>query len=203
MASPQSPILRCSGGTLRAGGRVPQVKPRLTCDYSSFDRTDLSSFDRTTTAEAIPGAWIGIRIAALLLWLSGWKSPALSALFGGSRWAVWQWLSLANEQGLRSVQPRPAPGRKPRLSAAVQQPLDLAVQEAPEKFGLHRTRWDGVLVVEYLRRCHQVELQGRQAQRYVRRLGFTLQRPICRDLQAKQKGVAQFQRAVKKNSAKR
>ena len=29
---------------------MPQVKPRLTCDYSSFDRTDLSSFDRTTTA---------------------------------------------------------------------------------------------------------------------------------------------------------
>ena len=169
----------------------------------TLDPPEITRQSLLAQAEAIPGAWIGLRIAALLLWLSGWKSPALSALFGGSRWAVWQWLSLANEQGLRSVQPRPAPGRKPRLSAAVQQPLDLAVQEAPEKFGLHRTRWDGVLVVEYLRRCHQVELQVRQAQRYVRRLGFTLQRPISRDLQAKKKGVAQFQRAVKKNSAKR
>jgi len=59
------------------------------------------------------------------------------------------------------------------------------------------------LVVEYLRRFHQVELKVRQAQRYVRRLGFTLQMPIYRYLQAKQKGVAKFKRTVKKNSARR
>ena len=170
----------------------------LTLDHSEMTRQSLLA-----QADAIPGAWIGIRIAALLLWLSGWKSPAISELFGVSRWAVCQWLGLANAHGLSSVQSRPAPGRKPRLTAAALQQLALALQESPEKFGLQRTRWDGVLVVEYLRRFHQVELQVRQAQRYVRRLGFTLQMPIYRCLQAKKKGVAQFQRVVKKNSAKR
>jgi hypothetical protein len=43
----------------------------------------------------------------------------------------------------------------------------------------------------------------RQAQRYVRRLGFTLQMPIYRYLQATHKGVAKFKQTVKKNSAKR
>ena len=154
-------------------------------------------------ADSIAGAWIGIRIAALLLLLSGWKSTAIAELFGVSRWSLCQWIGLANEQGLRSVEPQPAPGRKPRLSPAVQQQLDLALQEPPEKFGLDRTRWDGVLVVEYLRRFHQVELKVRQAQRYVRRLGFTLQRPIYRYLQATHKGVEKFQQTVKKNSARR
>ena len=154
-------------------------------------------------ADTIAGAWIGIRIAALLLWLAGWKSTAIAELFGVSRWAVCQWMGLANAQGLRSVQPHPAPGRKPRLSPAVQKQLELALQAPPEQFGLDRTRWDGVLVVEYLRRFHQVELQVRQAQRYVRRLGFTLQMPSYRYLQATRKGVAKFQRAVKKNSARR
>jgi transposase len=153
--------------------------------------------------DAIAGAWIGIRIAALLLWLAGWKSTAIAELFGVSRWAVCQWMNLANEQGLRSVEPLPAPGRKPRLSAPVQEQLELALQESPEKFGLQRTRWDGVLVVEYLRRFHQVELKVRQAQRYVRRLGFTLQMPIHRYLQATRKGVKKFQQSVKKNSARR
>ncbi len=139
----------------------------------------------------------------MLLWLSGWKSPALSELFGVSRWAVCQWIGSANEQGPSSVQPRSAPGRKPRLNAAAQQQLALALQASPEKFGLHRTRWDGVLGVEYLRRFHHVELQVRQAQRYVRRLGFSLQMPSYQYRQAKPKGGAQFQRAVKKNSAKR
>jgi transposase len=68
---------------------------------------------------------------------------------------------------------------------------------------LNRTRWDGLLVVEYLRRFHQVDLKVRQAQRYLRRLGFTLQMPIYHYVQATQKGVKQFRRAVKKNSAKR
>ena len=169
----------------------------------TLNHPDITRQSLLAQADCIPGAWIGIRIAALLLWLSGWKSPAISELFGGSRWAVCQWLGLANAQGLRSVQPRPAPGRKPRLSAAAQQQLDLALQASPENFGLPRTRWDGVLVVEYLRRFHHVELKVRQAQRYVRRLGFTLQMPIYRYLQARKKGVAAFQRAVKKNSAKR
>ena len=154
-------------------------------------------------ADSIAGAWIGIRIAALLLWLAGWKSTAIAELFGVSRWAVCQWMGLANEQGLRSVEPQPAPGRQPRLSPAVQAQLELALQEAPGKFGLERTRWDGLLVVEYLRRFHRVELKVRQAQRYVRRLGFTLQMPIYRYLQATRKGVKKFQGSVKKNSARR
>ena len=154
-------------------------------------------------AEASAGAWIGSRIAALLLWLAGWKSPALAELFGVSRWAVCQWMGLANEQGLRSVQPQPAPGRQSRLSPSVQAQLELALQEAPDKFGLERTRWDGVLVVEYLRRFHRVELKVRQAQRSVRRLGFTLPMPIYRSLQATRKGVEKFQRSVQKNSARR
>ena len=165
----------------------------LTLEHPEITRQSLLA-----QADSIPGAWMGIRLAALLLWLSGWKSPAIAQLFGVSRWAVCQWIGLANEHGLRSVHSRPAPGRKPRLSAAVQQQLDLALQESPEKFGLNRTRWDGVLVVEYLRRFHQVELKVRQAQRYVRRLGFTLQMPVYQYLQAKRKGVAKFQRAVKK-----
>lgn len=112
-------------------------------------------------------------------------------------------MGLANEQGLRSVEPQPAPGRKPRLDADVQAQLDWALQESPEKFGLERTRGDGVLVVEYLRRFHRIERKVRQAQRSVRRLGFTLHMPIGRYLQATGKGVEKFQRSVKKNSARR
>jgi hypothetical protein len=36
-------------------------------------------------AEEIPGAWAGIRIAAFLLMLAGWKSTQIADLFGLSR----------------------------------------------------------------------------------------------------------------------
>jgi transposase len=167
----------------------------LTLNHPEITRKSLLA-----QAEVISGAWIGLRMAALLLWLAGWKSPAIAQLLGVSRRAVCQWVRSANQQGLSRLSPRSAPGRKPRLSAAVPHQLDLALQTDPEKLGLARTRWDGVLVVAYLRRFHQIELQVRQAQRDVRRLGFTLQLPVYQYLQAKQKGVAQFHRAVKKTA---
>ena len=105
-----------------------------TCGYIkalTLDHPEITRQSLLAQANAIPGVWIGIRLAALLLWLSGWKSPAISDLFGVSRWAVCQWLNSANEQGLRSVQPRPAPGRKPRLSAAVQHSSILSEQNVP------------------------------------------------------------------------
>ena len=98
----------------------------LTLHHSELTRQGLLA-----KADVIAGAWIGIRIAALLLWLAGWKSTAIAELFGVSRWAVCQWMNWANEQGLRSVEPQPAPGRKPRLSAAVQQELDSAILILP------------------------------------------------------------------------
>lgn len=39
-------------------------------------------------ADETPGAWIGIRIAALLLILSGWRSSQVAEVFGLTRWAV-------------------------------------------------------------------------------------------------------------------
>jgi len=41
-------------------------------------------------AERIPGAWIGIRIAAMLLLLEGWKSSRIARLFGLTRWCQWE-----------------------------------------------------------------------------------------------------------------
>ena len=45
-------------------------------------------------ADEIPGAWIGIRIAALLLIMSGWKSTQVAELFGLTRWAVVKWIQI-------------------------------------------------------------------------------------------------------------
>ena len=85
----------------------------------TFSHPEITRQALLAKADTIAGAWIGIRIAALLLWLAGWKSTAIAELFGVSRWAVCQWMGLANEQGLDSVEPQPVPGCQPRLSAAV------------------------------------------------------------------------------------
>src|SRR3970040_785585 len=94
-------------------------------------------------ADSIPGAWIGIRIAVLVLVLSGWKSTAVSRLFGLSRQAVVDWIRKANRQGLNSVYDVARSGRPSRLDRGAQDRLEKALTKSPEEFGLQRTRWGG------------------------------------------------------------
>lgn len=58
-------------------------------------------------ATLIPGAWAGIRIAALLLILRGWRSTAIAELFGLSRPTAVTWIRDANLRGVMSLEDRP------------------------------------------------------------------------------------------------
>ena len=149
-------------------------------------------------AEKIPGAWVGIRIAALLLLLEGWKSSAVASLFGLTRWSVVRWIQGVNERGTVALESKKQPGRPCRLDAQIQQALENDLEKSPRILGLKRNRWDGVVVVEYLERVHGVRLKVRQAQRWIRRLGFSLRQPIYRYAQATTEGVEEFRKTVKK-----
>lgn len=151
-------------------------------------------------AERVPGAWIGLRIAAILLLLEGWKSTRIAQLFGLTRWSVVRWVQKINAQGVEGVREGQRPGRPPRLGPGVQQALDEVLQKSPRSLGLKRNRWDGVVVAEYLGRVHGVPLQVRQAQRWIRRLGFSLRQPIYRYVQATEEGVKEFRQTLKKTS---
>ena len=151
-------------------------------------------------AERVPGAWIGLRIAAMLLLLEGWKSTQIAKLFGLTRWSVVKWVQRINVQGVEAVQEVQRSGRPPRLGREVQKALDEVLQKSPRSLGLKRNRWDGVVVTEYLERVHGVRLQVRQAQRWIRRLGFSLRQPIYRYVQATEEGVKEFRQTLKKTA---
>jgi transposase len=151
-------------------------------------------------AEKIPGAWIGLRIAAMLLILEGWKSTQVAALFDVSRWSVVKWIQKANELGIQGVNEGQRPGRPSQMSDDIEKDLEKALSQDPREFGLKRNRWDGVVVVEYLERVHGVKIKVRQAQRWIRRLGFSLKMPIYKYVQATTEGVEEFEKTLKKTS---
>ena len=149
-------------------------------------------------AQREPGAWLGIRIAAGLLVLRGWTSSQVAELFEVSRWSAVQWIQRLNENGLKGLEEKPRPGRPVRLAESIQIRLEKALTRDPRDCGLSRNRWDGVAVVEYLQRQHGVQLKVRQAQRWIRRLGFSLRRPVYRYAQATSEGVEAFSTRIKK-----
>jgi transposase len=149
-------------------------------------------------AERIPGAWIGMRIAVLLLLFEGWKSSQVASLFALTRWSVVRWIQGVNERGILALEAKKQPGRPCRLDEQLQKALENDLEKSPKALGLKRNRWDGVGVVEYLERIHGVRLKVRQAQRWIRRLGFSLRQPIYRYAQATTEGVEEFRQTVKK-----
>jgi transposase len=165
----------------------------------------LTVTNKSLTREALlemaaktPGAWIGIRIAALLLLLEGWKSSQIARLFGLTRWSVVRWIQRANEKGVSGVAEKKQSGRPCRIDEQIQKVLEKDLEKSPRELGLKRNRWDGVVVVEYLERIHGIGLKVRQAQRWIRRLGFSLRQPIYRYAQATTEGVEEFRKTVKK-----
>ena len=149
-------------------------------------------------ADETPGAWIGIRIAALLLILSGWKSTQVAELFGLTRWAVVKWIRKANSDGVEMVTDRARSGRPSRLDEDVLNKLDEALSKSPHDFGIPRAKWDGVVFVEYLKKTHHIEIHVRHAQRLIKKLGYSLRRPMYRFVQAKEEGVEEFRETLKK-----
>jgi len=150
-------------------------------------------------ADEIPGAWIGIRIAALLLIMSGWKSTQVAELFGLTRWAVVKWIQKANVGGAETVTDRVRSGRPSHFGEDVMKNLDEVLSKTPQDFGLPRAQWDGVVFVEYLKKTYHVEIHVRHAQRLMKKLGYSLRRPMYRFVQAKEDGVEEFRKTLKKS----
>lgn len=169
----------------------------------------LTITDKSVTKEAlmemadrIPGAWLGIRIAALLLFLEGWSSTKIAQFFGISRWSMVKWIHRVNKEGLSGIPDKHRSGRPCLLTEEVQKEFELALEKSPQEFGLKRNRWDGLVAVEYLKRFHGVHMKVRQAQRWIKRLGLSLQRPRYRYGQATNEGVEEFRATVKKTSGR-
>lgn len=151
-------------------------------------------------AEEIHGAWIGIRIAGLLLILSGWRTTAVSELLGLNRQSVVKWVQKGNAEGVQSLEDKQRPGRPPRIDKETAQKLKKALTQSPQKHGLSRFRWDSIVVVEYLQKNLGVSLKPRHARNWLHKLGFVLRQPRHSYVQATQKGVRKFKQGVKKNS---
>ena len=149
-------------------------------------------------AKEIPGALIGIKIAALLLLLEGQRPGWISEVLGPTRMSLNRWIHLVNEDGLKSLIPQPKPGRPARLTQDVQRNLEKHLETSPQEFGLNRVQWDGPTLVVHLKRQFGIKLKVRHAQQWMHQLGYRLKRAGYSYIQAKSKDAQRFEKTLKK-----
>lgn len=148
--------------------------------------------------DRIPGAWIGIKIAALLLVLEGQRPVWITEVLGLTRMSLSRWIHGVNETGLKALEPKPRPGRPARLTEKVRRELTEHMEQSPNQFGLPRIQWDGPTLAVHLKRRFGISLKVRQAQMWMHQLGYQLKRAGHVYLQAKSSQARRFDRALKK-----
>lgn len=149
-------------------------------------------------AKETPGAWIGLKIAALLLILEGQRPGWIAEVLGLTRMSLSRWMHAVNGHGVRALRPRPRPGRPTRLTPQVRRALGRHLAQSPQAFGLPRVQWDGPTLVVHLKRHFGIALQVRQAQLWLHQLGYRLKRASHSYLQARAAEARRFQGRLKK-----
>ncbi len=69
----------------------------------SITRTDVTPEALLRLAQETPGAWLGVKIAIILLVRAGYRPTALTALFGVSRTTLTSWIHSVNQEGVRGL----------------------------------------------------------------------------------------------------
>lgn len=151
-------------------------------------------------AGTIPGAWIGIKIAALLLVLEGQRPGWISEVVGVTRMSLSRWIHGVNQAGLDALKPKAKPGRPARIDSRVRKKLEQHLEKSPQDFGLNRVQWDGPTLVAHLKREFGINLKVRPAQKWMHQLGYRLKRAGYTYLQAKAEDAERFRRKLKKTS---
>ncbi len=149
-------------------------------------------------ARATPGAWIGLKIATLLLLLEGQRPGWIVEVLGLTRMTLTRWIHGVNAEGVSALTPKPRPGRPARLTPAVRQALAAHLEQSPQAFGLPRVQWDGPTLAAHLARHFGITLKVRQAQLWLHQLGYRLKRASYSYLQARASEARAFRRRLKK-----
>jgi len=159
---------------------------------------DLTRGQLLDLARKVPGAWVGVKIAALLLVLEGQRPGWITQVLGLTRMSLCRWVGGVNREGIEFLRPKPRPGRPGQLTEEFAQELEAHLGRSPREFGWSRVGWDGPTLVVHLKRYFGINLKVRQAQNWMHRLGYGMKRASHVYLQARSEDARRFRRSLKK-----
>jgi transposase len=122
------------------------------------------------------------RLQIVLMAHRGRPHQDIAADLAVSPRTVQRWLNAYLDGGLDALRPRAAPGRPPRVPAALAAEVRRWVIEGPAKQGLDRANWTHAELADHLRKAHGIEASRSAVQRFCRKAGIRPYRPTYRFL---------------------
>jgi len=140
-----------------------------------------------------PDAQYEVRRQAVKLKKAGWKQKDIASHLEVNPATVSQWIKLYKQGGLAALKPQK---RGPKLNSKLKiKPEDQVIirdkiiDKNPEQYKLNFALWSREAVAELIKQELGLELDRRLVGEYLRRWGFTPQKPIKRAYQRNEKKV--------------
>jgi transposase len=141
-----------------------------------------------------PQSWReGRRLRAWELSQEGWSQRAIADALGVTEGAVSQWLKRARAQGRTALHHRRPPGRPPALTEDQRAELIPLLERGAEAFGYTGAVWTTTRVADVIARAFGVTYHPAHVSRLLRRLGWSVQKPIQRASQRDEAAIAAWQ----------
>lgn len=143
---------------------------------------------------------IAIKCKALIALTKGISVTNVCTVLDISRETLRQWRKRISKEGIYGLCSKSGKGRKSGLTKQVEEDLKVQVLKTPSELGYKQAIWDGKLVCKYLSDKYSLTIAIRTAQDWLRKIGFTRQRPRYHFNKADPELNEKFMVDVKKNS---
>jgi len=138
-----------------------------------------------------PHTWReGRRLRAWALYQAGWTQRRIAAALGVTEGAVSQWVTRASHDGPQALRHRRPPGRPRRLDASQHAEVIRLLERGAEAFGYTGAVWTTTRVAEVIARHLGVIYHPAHVSRLLRRLDWSVQKPIRRATQRDEAAIA-------------
>jgi len=146
------------------------------------------------------GRQIAIKCKALIALTKGISVKNVCIVLDISRETLSQWRKRISKEGVDGLFLKSGKGRKSGLTKQIVDDLKVQVLQPPSELGYKQAIWDGKLVCKYLTDKYSLTIAIRTAQDWLRKIGFTRQRPRYHFNKADPELNEKFMTDVKKNS---
>jgi transposase len=133
----------------------------------------IASMTSPWKAESLPD----VRRFAVQRVFSGELVSEVAESFGVTCRSVQRWVRVCLDRGQAALLPQPHPGRPPKLDDEITQALLSWVEQNPCDFGFPTERWTAPRLAAVLRQQHDVTVNHRYLNGWLRRHGVTPQTP--------------------------
>jgi transposase len=140
-----------------------------------------------------------VRYQVIAMMLDGNNAREVAETIHLSRNTTWEWATAYNDGGLDGLKRKSPSGRRSRLTENENELLKADILKNPRELGYDFSVWDGKSVSHHIEQRFGKHIGVREAQRILKKMGLTMQRPELKAAKADPALQEKFKTKLKKN----